>query len=147
MFHPSLFGNCDTILCVTYSVLCMKDCFLIMRIFEKFGDCYWMYYLIIRYLLAILVIKHPDLAKIIEYYHQTPFFNLSGKLKRKKRPSSKSSIFDDATRGQVFWRNGIFSYAWQKRRCVCAIEKWNFSKLETLEQQLSRPCCDFIKTH
>ena len=64
-----------------------------------------MYYLIIRYLLAILVIKHPDLAKIIiEYYHKMyPYlFNLSGKLKRKKRPSSKSSIFDDATRGQVF---------------------------------------------
>ena len=62
-----------------------------------------MYYLIIRYLLAILVIKHPDLAKIIiEYYYKTSLFNLSGKLKRKKRPSSKSSIFDDATRGQVF---------------------------------------------
>ena len=74
-----------------------------MRIFEKFGDCYSMYYLIIRYLLAILVIKHPDLAKIIiEYYHQTPLLNLSGKLKRKKWPSSKSSILDAAMRGQVF---------------------------------------------
>ena len=79
-----------------------------------------MYYLIIRYLLAILVIKHPDLAKIIiEYYHQTPLLNLSGKLKRKKRPSSKSSIFDDDARSGILKKRNLFLRLTEKKMCVC----------------------------
>ena len=71
--------------------------------------------------MAILVIKHPDLAKIIiEYYHQTPLFNLSGKLKGKKRPSSKSSIFDDDdARSGILKKRNLFLRLTEKKMCVC----------------------------